>query len=220
LGKKKNKTNTPRVKQMNREGRLASAASSWLETYNGKRRIRGYRKHFGVDAGTAIAELRQLGVPLTDEEIRKAREGERAAANAKQTRKKKRLQRQKEQQQEEAPWSDGTFAYIAGYTDWGVPYGITWEEMERFADQESLDRTAPPRSRNRQPADEAGRPLVPAREAEEVPFDLDDCMKYYANVEVPFEIGESVRIAPPTEGTFYELADTTPDVFGFDPNSA
>ena len=27
--------------------------------------------------------------------------------------------------------SDDTFAFIAGYTSGGVPYGITWEEMER-----------------------------------------------------------------------------------------
>ncbi|MBD2864627.1 hypothetical protein [Paenibacillus oceani] len=221
--KKKKKTNTPGVKQMNRGERLASAASSWLETYNGKRRIRGYRKHFGVDAGTAIAELSQLGVLLTGEEIQKARQGERAAANAKQARKKKRLQRQKEQQEVDT-WSDGTFAYIAGYTDWGFPYGITWEEMERIADQVSLDRTVSPRShrnhRRQSTADEAEWPLVQAREAEEVPFDLEECMKYYADVEVPFEIGQTARIAPPIEGAFCEMADTTPDGLGFDPNFA
>ncbi len=26
--------------------------------------------------------------------------------------------------------SDEHFAYIAGYTDGGAPYGVTWEEME------------------------------------------------------------------------------------------
>lgn len=29
-----------------------------------------------------------------------------------------------------APDSDEHFAYIAGYTDGGAPYGVTWEEME------------------------------------------------------------------------------------------
>lgn len=28
--------------------------------------------------------------------------------------------------------SDDTFAFIAGYTSGGVPYGITWEEMEEI----------------------------------------------------------------------------------------
>ncbi|MFB5761971.1 hypothetical protein [Paenibacillus medicaginis] len=54
-----------------------------------------------------------------------------------------RSARQREQQLGEAPWSDGTFAYIAGYTGWGFPYGITWEEMDRLADQESLYATIP-----------------------------------------------------------------------------
>jgi len=30
------------------------------------------------------------------------------------------------------PEFDGTFAYIAGYTGWGYPYGVTWEEMENL----------------------------------------------------------------------------------------
>ena len=30
------------------------------------------------------------------------------------------------------------FAYIAGYTQAGFPFGITWEEMERFNELESL----------------------------------------------------------------------------------
>lgn len=28
--------------------------------------------------------------------------------------------------------SDDTFAFIAGYTSGGVPYGVTWEEMEEM----------------------------------------------------------------------------------------
>jgi hypothetical protein len=27
-------------------------------------------------------------------------------------------------------WQNDTFCYIAGYTSGGVPYGITWEEMD------------------------------------------------------------------------------------------
>ena len=36
------------------------------------------------------------------------------------------------------PTSDGTFAYIAGYTSGGAPYGVTWEEME---EQDRRDQT-------------------------------------------------------------------------------
>ncbi|MFM9281095.1 hypothetical protein [Paenibacillus jiagnxiensis] len=145
MGKKKKKsTNTPRVKRMNRERRLQSAAASWLKSYDGKSYIRGYRKHFGVNTETAIIELRMLGVAVSDDAAQKAREGEKEAARARQIRKEKRLQRQREQQLGETPWSDGTLAYIAGYTGWGFPYGITCGEMDRLADEESLYATLPP----------------------------------------------------------------------------
>jgi len=37
--------------------------------------------------------------------------------------------------------SDDTFAFIAGYTSGGAPYGTTWEELglEPFASQEEID---------------------------------------------------------------------------------
>jgi len=151
LGKKKKKSaNTPRVKRMNRESRLKSAAASWLKSYNGTSHIRGYCKHFGVNVGMAITELRILGVSLTDDVVRKAKESEEAALRAKQARMEKKRKHQQERQEVEVPWSDETFAYIAGYTGWGFPYGITWEEMERLSDQESIDATLPHRSREPQ----------------------------------------------------------------------
>lgn len=36
------------------------------------------------------------------------------------------------------PTSDETFAYIAGYTSNGVPYGITWEEMRESERKKSM----------------------------------------------------------------------------------
>lgn len=182
MGRKKKKTaSTPRVKRMNRESRLQSAAASWLKIYDGKRHIYRYCKHFGVNAGTAITELRMLGLSLTDEVVRKAKESEQASTRAKQVRKEKRLRCQEEQQRDAVPWSDGTYAYIAGYTGWGFPYGVTWEEAERYADEKSLDETAPFRSRDRQsPADEGGRLFIGERKPEEVPFDLEEFMRYHA----------------------------------------
>ncbi|MFA9376534.1 MAG: hypothetical protein ACERKZ_07250 [Lachnotalea sp.] len=35
--------------------------------------------------------------------------------------------------------SDEVFAFIAGYTSGGVPYGITWEEMQRIEELEEAD---------------------------------------------------------------------------------
>ena len=33
-------------------------------------------------------------------------------------------------------WQDENFYFIAGYTSWGFPYGITWEEERRIEEQE------------------------------------------------------------------------------------
>lgn len=35
--------------------------------------------------------------------------------------------------------SDDTFAFIAGYTSGGAPYGITWEEMEEIERKENKE---------------------------------------------------------------------------------
>lgn len=42
--------------------------------------------------------------------------------------------------------SDETFAFIAGYTSGGFPYGITWEEMEHKGleeQEENLEEDLP-----------------------------------------------------------------------------
>lgn len=39
-----------------------------------------------------------------------------------------------------APDSDEHFAYIAGYTEGGSPYGLTWEEMEAVERSASAPR--------------------------------------------------------------------------------
>ncbi len=84
--------------------------------------IRGYCKWFAVDPLCAAVELRQLGVPISAEEEDKLR---RSAVN-------KSLARKQEAQEVESDIfgdSDDTFAYIAGHTPGGAPYGVTWEEL-------------------------------------------------------------------------------------------
>jgi hypothetical protein len=110
---------------MNRVRRLQSA-EHWIPTYSGKSIIRGYRKHYGVDWLCAIKELEMLGVPLDHERV------EQLIRNVEgQIRAKQRAQLEKKNRELQALWedSDDTFAYIAGYTPGGFPFGITWEEM-------------------------------------------------------------------------------------------
>lgn len=110
-------------------------ARQWLLTYDGtpKHMARNYRKRFHVDITTAISDLQAIGVEFTQEYLDavKTSEAERI--------RQKHLRKQHEQTSLNE-FSDGRFAFIAGYTDGGAPYGITWEELglEPFASYEEL----------------------------------------------------------------------------------
>jgi hypothetical protein len=113
---------------MTRDTRIQSA-KQWLQTYTGKNIIRGYCKWFGVDSLAAVIELRQLGVPIT---AAKEMEERRKAVS--------RSTADKAMKLEETPDSDGTFAFIAGYTPAGFPYGITWEEFEEADKKDEVNK--------------------------------------------------------------------------------
>jgi hypothetical protein len=110
-------------KTPSRARRLRSA-KRWLAKYRGKDLVRGYRKRFGVSRVCAILELRMLGVAIPDSRLEQARKDEqdRAALRARRSQKRRALNASGD--------SDETFAFIAGYTEGGAPYGITWEEVE------------------------------------------------------------------------------------------
>jgi len=116
---------------MDRSARLQSARV-WLKTYNGKNIAAGYRGHFGVDWPCAFAELEMLGVRIDaayKDQILKSVEGHIAARRRRKSRRGETVESRFEQ--------DETFAYIAGYTEAGFAYGITWEEWDR-SDQMDL----------------------------------------------------------------------------------
>ncbi len=113
---------------MNRAARLESA-KHWLPTYEGRDVVKGYRKWYGVSTVCAIVELRQLGVKSDEQRLIQAKRTEESTARQ---RAKKKQERTEKLAAEEirAGESDENFAYIAGYTNWGFPYGVTWEELE------------------------------------------------------------------------------------------
>ena len=119
-------SSTPRRKRMTRSARLQSA-KHWISTYSGRDIVKGYRKWYGVDTVCAILELRQLGVSIPETRLLQAKRTEETTA-----------QRRREQIEQRhhaagaAPLfeSDESFAYIAGYTPNGAPYGVSWEERE------------------------------------------------------------------------------------------
>ena len=117
---------------MCRAQRLQSARSTgWVQNYPGKNLVRGYKKWFGVDELCAVRELRELGVKISEEREAELRQtvAVRGAAKAERARRR----REKENVEEEVLTDvEATFAFIAGYTPWGFPYGITWEEMKEI----------------------------------------------------------------------------------------
>ena len=50
--------------------------------------------------------------------------------------KKSRRKKNREEFKEKLFEFDETFAFIAGYTSGGAPYGVTWEEMEEIERKE------------------------------------------------------------------------------------
>ncbi|VFM99140.1 MAG: hypothetical protein BECKG1743D_GA0114223_101047 [Candidatus Kentron sp. G] len=110
---------------MTRAGRLASAtATQWVRNYTGKNLVCGYCKWFAVDPLCAVIELRALGAPISAEREEQLRRSAERKSKDRAARK-----RQRAEDRDEYPDSDGTFAYIAGYTPAGFPYGVTWEEL-------------------------------------------------------------------------------------------
>lgn len=143
MAKKKSKTHKG---TQPKEVRLKKARQ-WILTYNGtpKHMARNYRKRFHVDITTAISDLKAIGVEFTQEYLDavKASEAERI--------RQKHLKKQQEQPDFNES-QDDRFAFIAGYTDGGAPYGITWEELglEPYASYEELMEAYDRRDRQRE----------------------------------------------------------------------
>ena len=129
----KKKTNAHKGTQ-SKEIRLRKARQ-WILTYNGtpKHMAKHYRKRFHVDITTAISDLKAIGVEFTEEYLQSVKRSEEERIR------KKHLKKQQEQT-DNYDFSDDCFAFIAGYTDGGAAYGITWEELglEPYASYEYL----------------------------------------------------------------------------------
>lgn len=109
-------------------------ARQWILTYNGtpKHIAKYYRKRFHVDITTAISDLKAIGVEFTEEYLRAVKRSEEERIRQKHLK--------KQQLADNYDFSDDRFAFIAGYTDGGAAYGITWEELglEPYASYEDL----------------------------------------------------------------------------------
>lgn len=131
--KRKKKPLPPRRKRMKRAARL-QAAPAWLARYSGKNVVRSYARWFGVDLGCALVELQLLGVDLDPGYVTALRR----------TLEERGRSRRADPEEEEGVLgeSDEWFAYIAGYTPGGLPFGISWEEWE-ILEKEDADTGDP-----------------------------------------------------------------------------
>lgn len=119
---------------MNRSQRLQSA-THFVPTYNGKNLVSGYSKYFAVDKLCAVKELEMLGYSIKSSYKKDLKVT--ALQKAKKKEEQKKLKREK-LELETLIDSDETFAFIAGYTSGGAPYGITWEDWNEKEEDERI----------------------------------------------------------------------------------
>ena len=91
-----------------------------------KKMNKHYRERFHVDAVTAAKDLQELGVNYTQEQLDQIKQAEEQRL---QQRRMEREAKERERLAELYEDSDDRFAFIAGYTDGGAPFGVMWEEV-------------------------------------------------------------------------------------------
>ena len=113
MAKKKKLTKAERKETRIRKGK------QWLLTYTGspKKMNKHYQERFHVDAVNAAKDLQE------PDQIKQAEE---------QRLRQRRMEREAKERERLAELyedCDDRFAFIAGYTDGGAPYGVMWEEV-------------------------------------------------------------------------------------------
>lgn len=134
MKKKKTKQKGPKRKRLKRAGRLDNA-KVWIKNYEGKNIVKSYAKWYGVDIICAMTEIEMLG--MTFSEKRKSQIKQELADSKRQKSLRKKKRKVKEAMMEYDYDSDETFAFIAGYTEGDIPFGITHEEMEELDRREN-----------------------------------------------------------------------------------
>lgn len=125
----------PRRDQLSREERL-QAAAQWLTSFNGKKVVRAYEKRYGVDRASAVQELQRLGRVNPQDAKNMLDQLERSE-------RRKRRSKSSEKADPRGVYGvdfDDHHAFIAGRTEAGFAFGVTWEDQER------LDALEPNRS--------------------------------------------------------------------------
>lgn len=86
-----------------------------------------YWKRFHVDINTAVSDLQTIGVEFTQEYLDAIKRSEEGRIRQKHIIKERKMKKENSILYGDL---DDRFAFIAGYTSGGSPYGTTWEELE------------------------------------------------------------------------------------------
>ncbi|WP_078549664.1 hypothetical protein [Litchfieldia alkalitelluris] len=123
--KKKRKSKKKQFWGLPRDIRIENA-KSWIETYNEEYIVQAYAKRFGLNLKNAMKELQIIGFQISTQE----------RVHIKRIIKERKLQKENKKAKRKAielnefEEYDETFAFIAGYTEGGAPFGVTYEEIE------------------------------------------------------------------------------------------
>ena len=136
MGKRKKKKKT----KLKGRARRVAEAPQWVRNYlsNGGTHgnlLRKYRAKFGIDWESSILELKALGIEFDSEYLAAVRQSAKSQNFVKTSQTPISHLEFGDSCLEDTD-SDETYAYIAGYTSNGVPYGVTWEEMDEEQDWE------------------------------------------------------------------------------------
>lgn len=123
-----NYNNTSKKKRRKKKYRLKSIGE-WINNYEGSNIVEEYAKWYDVDLACALSELRINGQEINENYEEKI---QKLITEKKEAQKLKRRYRRYEKEEKEEVFSDDLFAFIAGYTSGGAPFGITHEEMDRL----------------------------------------------------------------------------------------
>lgn len=120
--------NKRKLNKEERKRRRLQKGKQWLLTYQGtpKHMVKHYRERFHVDSMTAVKDLQELGVNYTQEQLDNIKRAEDERLKQRRLEKEKKKREKYETIYEDC---DDRFAFIAGYTSGGVPYGTTWEKI-------------------------------------------------------------------------------------------
>ena len=120
---KKNKL-TRRLSERKHVSEKASSGCSPIQL--AKKMNKHYRERFHVDALTAAKDLQELGVNYTQEQLDQIKQAE------EQRLRQRRMEREAKERERLAELHedcDDHFAFIAGYTDGGAPFGVMWKDQ-------------------------------------------------------------------------------------------